>query len=285
MLYKSNYDFISDGDDIKIIDDVVPPFSIDDRKTDDVVPDDVIRNSPIETGNEIVDDKNWDAYVKILETHRPDLLFDESDNNLILPVETDNQTIDDKNWADYVKILETHRPDLLVDEPDSNLIPSIETGKQTIGDKNWADYVKILEIHRPNYLVGEPDNVQDDRQNLIYGYLFKKDLVGKDIILSDSIIKIEPNIDVLLKEVPSIDPTIRVTNENDGNQDLINIPSPKWIQPGDRFKRRVRHSNRKKVYSREKQYRRKAKEKAIQTLIKRHKSKVQETIMMTMTLK
>ena len=47
-----------------------------------------------------------------------------------------------------------------------------------------------------------------------------------------------------------------------------NIPFPKWIRPGDRLKQRVRCSNRKSVYSKDNEYRRKAKRKAIQTLMK-----------------
>ena len=129
---------------------------------------------------------------------------------------------------------------MLVAEPDNNLIPPTETGNQTIDNKNWGKHVKILETHRPNLTVDEPDNAQDDRQNLIRDDLFNKDLVGKDIILPDSTIKIEPNINIVPKNEPSIDSTIKVTNENDGNQDLINIPSPKWIPLDDRLKRRVR---------------------------------------------
>ena len=128
-------------------------------------------------------------------------------------------------------------------------------------NKNWSNYVKLLQTHRPDLLVDGPDNAQDDRQNLIQTDLFNKDLVGEDMKTDYNIlnptIKIGPNIDVVPKDeidLPSIDPTIRVTNENNGNNELIdikNIPSPKWIRPGNRFKRRVRQlkNNRKKVYS------------------------------------
>ena len=155
-------------------------------------------------------------------------------------------------------------------EPD--LIPSIETGIESVDDKNWNNYVKLLETQRPDLLVDEPDNTQDDRQNLIQTDLCNKDLIGEDTKTDHDIlnptIKIEPNIDVVPKDVPSIYPTIRVTNENDGNNDLIdikNIPLPKWIPPANRFKRRVRQlqNNRKKVYSRDDEYRKKAKRKAI----------------------
>ena len=68
-------------------------------------------------------------------------------------------------------------------------------------------------------------------------------------------------------------------NEIDGNNDII--PLRKWVQPGNSFKRIVRQlkNNRKKVYSRDNVYRKKAKQKAIQTLIKRNKNnKVKQEI-------
>ena len=142
MLDKSNYDISSDNDD------VVPPFLL--TEIPGLTP-------PIETGNQTIDDKNWGDYIKLLETHRPDLLVDEPDNNQIPPIETGNQTINGKNWDEYVKILQTHRPDLLVEEPDNNLIPPTETGNQTIDNKNRDEYVKILETHRPHLIVEERD--------------------------------------------------------------------------------------------------------------------------------
>ena len=51
-----------------------------------------------------------------------------------------------------------------------------------------------------------------------------------------------------------------------------NIPSPKWIRPADRLKRRVRRSNRKKLYSKNDEYRKKTKRKATKTLLKKKKT-------------
>ena len=71
MLDKSNYDISSDNDY------VAPPF---------LPPEIADLTPPIETGDQTIDDKNWDNYIKLLETHRPDLLVDEPDNNLIPPI-------------------------------------------------------------------------------------------------------------------------------------------------------------------------------------------------------
>ena len=74
--------------------------------------------------------------------------------------------------------------------------PPIETGDQTTDDKNWNDYVKTLETFRHDLLVDEPDNnnnvteqQQNDKQNLIRGDLFHKDIEGgDDIILPEAAI-------------------------------------------------------------------------------------------------
>ena len=96
------------------------------------------------------------------------------------------------------------------------MIPPTETGFESVDDKNWDNCVNLLETHRPDLLVDEPDNALDNRQNLIQTDLFNKDLIGEDTKTEHDIlnptIKTEPKIDIVPKDVPSIDPTIRVTN-------------------------------------------------------------------------
>ena len=103
-----------------------------------------------------------------------------------------------------------------------------------------------------------------------------------------SIIKIEPTIDVVPKEdidLPTIDPTISVTNEN-GDDDLIYVKyippppvnPPQLIHLRDRYRKKVRQLRDKKEH-----YRKRAKKRAIQTLIKKRKKAIDNALLKNTT--
>ena len=100
--------------------------------------------------------------------------------------------------------------------------------------------------------------------------------------------KPEPLFEVVPKEeidLPIIDPTINVTNEN-GDDDLIYVNyippppvnPPQLIHPRDRYKKNVKQLQNKQV-----QYRRRAKKRAIQTLIKKGKEAIDNALLKNKT--
>ena len=173
------------------------------------------------------------------------------------PPKTGDQAVDNENYKNWLKVLEIYRPDLFIDETDNAqdiAVPNMKTEEFT-----------------PDMFIDKPD---DDRQNLIRDDLFNKDL-GDDFILPHpTTIKIETKTESVTTEdfTPGLtclpktgDPA--VDNENYENwlkvlefyrpnlfiDDLDNLneatikntPSLKWVRPADRFKQRVRHSDRK----------------------------------------
>ena len=90
--------------DIKtaIIDDVVPPDPLffpnenEILEIDDAIPSTVSNFMPPQkTGIKIVDDKNYEDYLKILQIYRPDLFIDEEDNYVIPTPKTEIIEIED----------------------------------------------------------------------------------------------------------------------------------------------------------------------------------------------
>ena len=78
LLDKSNYNLSSNGDDdyikTEIIDDGVPPFVPEETPDINLIP-------PADSGDQATDDKNYSDFVKTLETHQPDLLVEEPDDD------------------------------------------------------------------------------------------------------------------------------------------------------------------------------------------------------------
>ena len=112
----------------------------------------------------------------------------------------------------------------------------------------------MLDKSNYNSILTSSDEEEDGRQDLIQTDLFNKDLVGEDgktdydIPLFDKpIIKIEPTVVVPKEDIdlPTINPTINVTNENDGD-DLIYVNyippppvnPPQLIHPRDRYRKK-----------------------------------------------
>ena len=121
---------------------------------DDVIPSTVSNFMPPQkTGIKIVDGKNYEDYLKILQIYRPDLFIDEEDNNsnnnnYVVPTPK-IESIDD-----FVP------PDIFTPKTEfiSDLTPPQKTGIKSVDGKNYEDYLKVLQIYRPDLFIDEEDN-------------------------------------------------------------------------------------------------------------------------------
>ena len=164
--------------------------------------------------------------------------------------------------------------------------------KHDLTDENKEFIKNLLGKSNYNRIIISSDEEEDDRQDLIQTDLFNKDLVGEDTktdydipsLFDKSTFKPEPLFEVVPKQeidLPTIDPTVNVTNEN-GDNDLVYvnyIPQstvilPQLIHPTDRYRKKVK----------EEWYRRRTKKRAIQALIKKTKKAIDNALLKNTTV-
>ena len=164
--------------------------------------------------------------------------------------------------------------------------------KDDLTNENKEFIKNLLDKSNYNNILISSDEEKDGRQDLIQTDLFNKDLVGEDAKTDYGILplfdkptfKPERLFEVVPKEeidLPTIDPTKNVTNENgDDDQVYVNyipppaVNPPQHIHPRDRYRKKVKELRRKKE-----QYRRRAKKRAIQTLIKKRKKAIDNALL------
>ena len=176
--------------------------------------------------------------------------------------------------------------DLLFEEV---MVPEIDTqidpifiddndifAKDDLTDEN-KEFIKTL-LDKSNY-TGVFSSDEDEQQDLIQTNLTNTDLVGSDrtdynLLFDNETNKIKRTFDVVpidKIDSPIIDPTINVTTQN-GDNDLVYIKyippppdnPPQLIHLHNRYRQKV-----KQLRKRKENYRKRAKKRAIQTLIKK----------------
>ena len=87
---NNNNNYVIPAPKIEIIDDVVPPdiFTPKIEFVSDLTPSQ-------KTGIKLVDDKNYEGYLKVLQIYRPDLFIDEEDNYVIPTPKNEINEIED----------------------------------------------------------------------------------------------------------------------------------------------------------------------------------------------
>ena len=199
-------------------------------------------------------------------------------NNFLNGVKTTKQVLQELNNQAIADLL---CEEIMAPKADTEIDPIFIDDNDIFAKDDLAngnkEFIKNL-LGKSNYnsILISSDEEEDDRQDLLQTDLLNKDLVGADAKTEYDIpsfdkptFKSEPLFDVVPKEeidLPTIDPTISVTNEN-GDNDLIYVKyihlppvnPPQLIHPRDRYRKKVEQLRDKK----------RAKKRAIQTLIKK----------------